>query len=129
MCETRDLGFKWPQWRTLIVESEVRIDMRSVCPKDMKKMLLQQARSVCWKKSATRHEYEDFKEGIWLELALAVLRKKTKEELTEKHRHVSRKLILEGGWVQKRLFDIGWSDESLPVRSQLSLLGGGMERL
>ena len=23
------------------------------------------------------------------------------------HRHVARKLVLEGGWVQKRLFDIG----------------------
>ena len=48
------------------------------------------------------------KEGIWLEPALALLRKKTKEEWTEKH----RKVVLEGGWVQKKLFDIGWSDES-----------------
>ena len=41
-----------------------------------------------------------------------MLRKKTKEEWTERHRHVAKKLVLEGGWVQKRLFDIGWSDES-----------------
>ena len=27
-------------------------------------------------------------------------------------RHIARKLFSEGGWVQKRLFDIGWSDES-----------------
>ena len=47
-----------------------------------------------------------------MEVALALLRKKTKEEWTEKHRHVVRKLFLEGGWVQKRVFDIGWSDES-----------------
>ena len=47
-----------------------------------------------------------------MEPALALLRKKTKEEWTEKHRNVARKLALEGGWVQKRLFDIGWSDES-----------------
>ena len=39
MCETRDLGIKWP---TLIFEGQVRVDMRYVCPKDVKKMLLQQ---------------------------------------------------------------------------------------
>ena len=86
MCETRDVGSKWPQWRTLIFEGQVRVDMRYVCQKDVKKMLLKQARSL--------------------------LRKKTNEDWTEKHRHVARKLVLEGGWVQKRLYDIGWSDES-----------------
>ena len=43
------------------------------------------------------------KEGIWLEPALALLRQKTKEDRTEKHRNVARKLVFEGGWVQKRL--------------------------
>ena len=38
--------------------------------------------------------------------------KKTKEDWNEKHRNVARKLFLEGGWLQKPLFDIGWSDES-----------------
>ena len=70
------------------------------------------ARTVYWKKWTAKHEYEDLKEGIWLEPALALLRKKTKEDWTEKHRNVARKMVLEGGWVQKRLFDIGWSDES-----------------
>ena len=93
-------------------EGDRRIDMRYVCPKDVKKMLLQQARTVYWKKWAAKHEYEELKEGIWLEPALALLRKKTKEDWTEKHRNVARKLVLEGGWVQKKLFDIGWSDES-----------------
>ena len=47
------------------------------------------------------------KEGMWLESALALLRK-TQEEWTEKHRNVARKLVLkERGWVQKRVFDIG----------------------
>ena len=41
-----------------------------------------------------------------------MLRKKTREGLSEKHRNVARKLVLEGGWVQKKLFDIGRSDES-----------------
>ena len=34
------------------------------------------------------------------------------EDWTEKHRNIARKLVLERGWVQKKLFDIGWSDES-----------------
>ena len=29
----------------------------------------------------------------------------------DEHRNVLRKLVVEGGWVQKRLNDIGWSDE------------------
>ena len=40
------------------------------------------------------------------------MRKKPVEEWTEKHRNVARIFFGEGGWVQKRLFDIGWSDES-----------------
>ena len=78
----------------------------------VKKMLVQQARSVYWKKWAAKHEYQELKEGIWLELALALLRKKTKEEWTDKHRNTARKLVLEGGGVQKRLLDTGWSDSS-----------------
>ena len=74
-------------------------------------MHLQHARTVYWKKWAAKHEHEELK-GIWVEPALALLRKKTKEEWTEKHRNVARKLALEAGWVQKRLFDIGWSDKS-----------------
>ena len=48
-CETRDLGIKWPHWHILTFAGEVRIDMRYVCPKDVKKMLVQQARLLCWK--------------------------------------------------------------------------------
>ena len=69
----------WPHWHTLIFEGEVRIDMRYVCPRDVKTMLVQQARSVYWKKWAEQ-EQEELKEGIWLEPALALLRKKTNEE-------------------------------------------------
>ena len=56
------------------------MDMRYVCPKDVKKMLLQQARSVYLMRWAAKLEYEELKEGIWLEPTLAVLRKKTKED-------------------------------------------------
>ena len=59
MCETRDLGI-------LIFEGQVAVDMRYVCPKDVKKMLLKQARSTYWKKWAAKHEYEELKECIWL---------------------------------------------------------------
>ena len=63
MCETRDLGIMWAHWRTLICECEVRNDMCYVCPKDVKKMLLQQVSKVHWKKSAAKHVYEELKEG------------------------------------------------------------------
>ena len=75
-------------------------------------MLVQTARSVNWKKWAAKHEYEKLKQGAWLEPGLALLRKKVRENWTEKHRNVARKIFLEGGWTQKRLFDIGWSDIS-----------------
>ena len=89
-----------------------RIDMRFVYPRDVKKMLVQMAQSVHWKKWAAKHEYEELEEGVWLEQALALLREKVREEWTVKHRNVARKILLEGEWTQKRLFDIGWSDAS-----------------
>ena len=64
--------------------------MRYVCPKDVKKMLLVQARSTHWRKWGAKHENEELKEGIWLELALTLLRKKTKKGLTDNHRNVAR---------------------------------------
>ena len=61
MCETRDLGIKRPYWHTLVFSNEITIDMRCVCvcPKDVRKMLVQRARSVYWKKWAAKHEYEE----------------------------------------------------------------------
>ena len=115
MCETRDLGVKWPFWHTLTFEGDRNIDMTFVCPKDVKKMLLQQARTVYWKKWAAKHEYEELKEGVWLEPPLALLREKTKENSTEKHRHVARKLVLEGGWVQKKLFCPEWYEVRVEI--------------
>ena len=112
MCETRDLGVRWPYWHTLIFGNDTKIDMRFVCPKDVKQMLVQTACSVYWKKWAAKHEYEELKEGAWLEPALALLRKKAKGDWTVKHRNVARKIFLEGGWTQKRLFGIDWSDTS-----------------
>ena len=100
MCETRDLGIKWPYWHTLIFGNDTKIYMRFVCPKDVKKMLVQTARSVYWKKKwAAKHEYEDVKQGTWLEPGPALLRKKVRENLnrTEKHRNVTSKIFLEGG--------------------------------
>ena len=44
MRETRGLGTQWPQWHTLMFEGQVAVDMRVVCPPDVEKMLLKQAR-------------------------------------------------------------------------------------
>ena len=27
MCDTRDLGIKWPCWHTLVFDDEIKIDM------------------------------------------------------------------------------------------------------
>ena len=40
-----------------------------------------------------------------------MLRRNTYEVWTENHQHVTRKLVVGEGWVQKRLYDIAWSDE------------------
>ena len=85
MCETRDLGIKWAHWHTLTFINETRIDMRFVCPKDVEKDAgAEGARSVYWKKWAEKHEHEELKEEVWLEPALALLRKKVREALDRK---------------------------------------------
>ena len=112
MCQTRDLGIQWPHWHTLFFSDETRIDVRFFFPRDVKKMLVQRARSENWKKWAAEHEYEELKERVWLEPGLALLRKKVRGERTVKLRNVARKIFLEGGWTQTRLFDICWSDAS-----------------
>ena len=66
-----------------------------------------------------QHEHEELKEGTWLEPVQALLRKKVKENCNHKHCNVARKIFLEGGWTQKRLSDIGWSDVSLCQACQM----------
>ena len=97
MCETRGLGIKWPCWHTSVLGDEIKMDVRYVCRKYVKEMLVQKSRSVYWKKWAAKHEYEELKEGAWLEPGLALLRKKVRENWTENHRNVARKIFLEGG--------------------------------
>ena len=62
MRETRDLGIKWSQWHTLIFEETLKVDMRVVCPQDVKMMLLKQARMIYWKRWAAKHECEEREE-------------------------------------------------------------------
>ena len=82
----------------------MKVDMRYVCPKDVKKKLLKQARSTYWKKWEPKHEYEELN---WLKssgFATWIRRKIQVKSI------VARKLVLEGGWVQKKLFHIGWCE-------------------
>ena len=74
LCETRDLDIKWPQWYTLLFDGPGRVDMRFVWPRDVKKMLLRQARTTYWKKWASRHEREELKGGVWLDPVKAMFR-------------------------------------------------------
>ena len=78
-----------------------------------------------WKKWAAKHEYEELQVGAWLEPGPALLREKVKDNWTEKHRNVARKIFLEGGWTQKRLCDVGWSDVS---QRQACPIGEGTEK-
>ena len=98
----RGLGHQVATVAHLDFEGQVRVDMRYVCPKDVNNVFLGQARSTYWRKWAAKHENVEVKDGIWLEPALALLGKKTKEGWTDKHRNVARKLVLEGCWVQKK---------------------------
>ena len=98
----RKRGTKGAQRHTLIFERQVREDRRYVRPTDVKKMLLKQARSTYRKKWASKHEHEELKEGIWLEPALALLRRRTKEEWTDKHSNVATKLVCAECWNKKR---------------------------
>ena len=75
--------------------------MKFVGPRDIKQMLVQRARLVYWKKRAGKHEYEELKEGVWLEPALALLRKKVREEWTVNVRCKSVSSLPHGGWHRK----------------------------
>ena len=52
MSETGDLGILWPQSHALMYEGQVAVDMRVVCPQDVRVMLLKQAGRVSWKRWA-----------------------------------------------------------------------------
>ena len=71
-----------------------------------------------WKKWATKRDFEELKEEAWLEPGLALLRKKVRENWTEKHRNVARKMFLEGGWTQKK--DYSTLDGRMLVSAKLA---------
>ena len=49
---------------TLLFEGPAAVDMGVVCSQDVKKMLVNQARMVYWKKWAAKHEHEVLKEEV-----------------------------------------------------------------
>ena len=63
MFETRDLGIKCQQGHTLLFEEQVAVDMIMVCPQDVGKMLLEQARMVHWKKWAAEERVRGVEGG------------------------------------------------------------------
>ena len=72
--------------------------------------MFKQAKMCIGEKWEAKHECEELKEGVWLEPTQAMLQRRTNELWTDKHHNVMRKLAVEGGWVQKRTYDIGWPD-------------------
>ena len=49
----------------LMFEEHVKVVLRHVCPKDVKKMLVQRTRSVYWKRWAAKRENEELKEMVY----------------------------------------------------------------
>ena len=82
--------------------------MSSVCPQDVKKMLNRQAKDVAVKRRATKHGYQELKDRVWVEPLNAVVERS--QRWTTQHVNVARKLIVEGGWKQKRWYDMGLSE-------------------
>ena len=89
------------------------VDMREVCPQDVRKLWIQRTKEVQWKKWAAKHECEELKEGVWIDPVPVMQDRKWSATRTSKHRNGMRKLGIEGGWVQKKLENIGWSDEKM----------------
>ena len=75
-----------------------------VCQHDVKKMLLKQARMVYWKKWTAKHEHDELRKGVWQEPIQAMQQRKVNDVWTDKHRNVMRLLVMESGWLQKRLY-------------------------
>ena len=89
------------------------VDIKRISPQHVNRMLLQNARKTSWKKRAAKHECEGLMGGVWLEPIQALLTEKASEKWTETHRNVMRKLVVEGGCVRHRLYDIDWSDKEV----------------
>ena len=85
------MGIKWPYWHILMFEGQETVDVRVVCPQDVKKMLRRQTTTVYWRRWPAKHECEELKEGVSLDPIQAMLRWKINDEWTEKHRKCDAK--------------------------------------
>ena len=48
--QMRDLGWKWPSWSTMISEEGLVMDLREICPDDLKQMALRDSERNMWKR-------------------------------------------------------------------------------
>ena len=78
------------------------MDTRVLCPLDVKKMFMRQARRPIG--DSGRPNTSERRSLAGSDSGYAA--KKFDEEWTDKHRNVMRKLVVEEGWVQRRLCDI-----------------------
>ena len=56
------------------------VDMKVACAQDVKKMLRRQAKEVVGKRWATKHEYEELTDGVWVEPGVADKENQPKED-------------------------------------------------
>ena len=98
------MGIKWPQWHTLIFEGQGKVQ-------DVKKMLWKRRRLLTGESGQPNTSVRTSKKGSYLALSKQCC-ERNEERWTDKHRNVLKKIVVEGGWVQKRVYDVGWSNEN-----------------
>ena len=110
VCETRDLGIGFPSWHALPFEEGEIVDMKVICPQDVKKTLKGHAREVPGKRWATRNESDELKRRGVGGAIEGVVKEETNQRCTTKHVNVasslSKKLDAE------KLYEIGTRDRN-----------------
>ena len=85
------------------------MDMRFICPRDVKKMLLKQVTTTYWKKCASRHECEEIEQRSLGLTRLMLCCEGRQERIVEKQApQRDENIVVE---MATRMYDTGWSDE------------------
>ena len=74
----------WPQRHALILKGQVRVDMRFVCPKDVKNTLSKEARSAHWKEMGSEARVRRFEGRYMARASSGSAAKENKETMDSK---------------------------------------------
>ena len=113
VADSRDSNVETAERACRIFSGKITIDMRFVCPKDVRTDAGTDGSFSTMEEVGSKARVRGVERGSMAGTrASSPASKKVKENWTEKHRNVARKIFLRGGWTQKRLFDVDWSDIS-----------------